>query len=121
MMDALWKAGRNGWSHCTRGVLGDDQYLGSRPVAADVSDSALSSRRCCSAKVTSRIALATATPMAMIAPMNDWRLTVVPVSQSINTTPATTAGVVEMTTNASFTDWKLAVSSSRITTMDIPR
>ena len=28
-------------------------------------------RRACSANVTSRIALATATPMAMIAPMND--------------------------------------------------
>ena len=65
--------------------------------------------------------MATATPMAMIDPMNDWRLTVVPVSQSMSTTPATTAGVVETTTRASLTDWKLAVSSSRMTTIDIPR
>ena len=93
----------------------------SRPSTAARLASAPSSRRCCSANVTSRIALATATPMAMIDPMNDWRLTVVRVSQSISTTPATTAGVVETTTSASRTDWKLAVSSSRITTIDIPR
>ena len=31
------------------------------------------------------------------------------------------AGVVETTTRASFTDWKFAVSSSRITMIDIPR
>ena len=31
--------------------------------------------------MTSRIALATATPTAMIAPMNDWRFSVVPVSE----------------------------------------
>ena len=45
-----------------------------------------------SANVTSRIALAMATPIAMIAPMNDWMLSVVPVSQSISTTPAITRG-----------------------------
>ena len=36
------------------------------------------STRLRSANVTSRIALATATPIAMIAPMNDWMLSVVP-------------------------------------------
>ena len=65
--------------------------------------------------------MATATPIAMIAPMNDWRLSVVPVSQSATTTPATTAGVVETTTSASRTDWKLAVSSSRMTTIGHPQ
>ena len=38
-------------------------------------------RRACSANVTSRIAFATATPIAMIAPMNDCTFSVVPVSQ----------------------------------------
>ena len=41
--------------------------------------SALAAMR--SAKVTSRMALAIATPMAMIAPMNDWMFSVVPVDQ----------------------------------------
>ena len=44
------------------------------------------------------MALATATPMAMIAPMKDWMLSVVPVSQSMSTTPAMTAGAVATTT-----------------------
>ena len=44
-----------------------------------------------------------------------------PVSQSSTTTPATTAGVVETTTKASRTDWKLAVRRSRITTIDHPQ
>ena len=57
----------------------------------------------------------------MIAPMNDWRLMVVPVSQRATTTPATTAGVVDTTTSARRTDWKLAVSRSRMTMMAAPR
>ena len=52
-----------------------------RPSTAAAAALGASSRRCRSAKVTSRIALATATPIAMIAPMNDWMLSVVPVSQ----------------------------------------
>ena len=38
-------------------------------------------RRACSANVTSRIAFATATPIAMIAPMNDCTLSVVRVDE----------------------------------------
>ena len=70
----------------------------------------------CSANVTSRIAFATATPIAMMAPMNDCTLTVVRVASSISTTPASTAGTVEMTTNASRSDWKFAASSRKMTT-----
>ena len=91
----------------------------SAPKTAASAASAPSSRRRRSAKVTSRMAFATATPMAMIAPMNDWMLIVVPVSQRAMTTPQTTAGAVEMATRASRTDWKFAVSSSRMTTTDI--
>ena len=66
--------------------------------------------------MTSRIAFATATPIAMIAPMNDCTLIVVPVAASMSTTPARTAGTVETTTNASRSDWKLAASRRKITT-----
>jgi hypothetical protein len=52
------------------------------------------------------MALATATPTAMIAPMNDWMFTVVPVSKRARATPPITAGVVEMTTSARRIDWK---------------
>ena len=41
----------------------------------------------CSANVTSRIAFATATPIAMIAPMNDCTFSVVPVMSSATMTP----------------------------------
>ena len=47
-----------------------------------------------SAKVTNRIELATAMPMAMMAPMNDCTLSVVPVTSSISRTPHSTAGMV---------------------------
>ena len=73
-------------------------------------------RRDCSANVTSRIAFATATPIAMMAPMNDWTFSVVPVSQRTTTTPASTAGTVETTTKASRSDWKFAASRRKITT-----
>ena len=52
----------------------------------------LPSRRLASAKVTSRIALATEMPMAMMAPMKDWMFRVVCVTSSISSTPQTTAG-----------------------------
>ena len=63
-------------------------------------------RRSRSAKVTSKMALATATPTAMIAPMNDWMLSVVRVTNNINTTPDSTAGTAATEVNASRTDWK---------------
>ena len=50
------------------------------------------------------MAFATATPMAMIAPMNDCTFSVVRVAASINTTPISTAGTVDTTTNASRSD-----------------
>ena len=71
-------------------------------------------RRRLSANVTSRIALAIATPTAMIAPMNDWMFSVVPVRKSITTTPAIAAGAVETVTSDSRHDWKLAASSRKI-------
>ena len=64
-----------------------------------------------SAKVTSRIAFATATPMAMIAPMNDCTFNVVPVTSSISRTPHKTAGTVATTVSARRTDWKLKARS----------
>src|SRR6185312_1548081 len=68
-----------------------------------------------SAMVTSRMPLATAIPIAMIAPMNDSRLSVVPVSASAASTPASTAGSDDRTTSASLQDWKLATSRRKIT------
>ena len=80
----------------------------SRPCAPSTAASAASAppRRLRSAKVTSKMALATATPMAMIAPMNDWMLSVVPVRSRNTATPATTAGSAATATTASRTDWK---------------
>ena len=62
------------------------------------------SRRSRSANVTSRIEFATAIPIAMIAPMNDCTLSVVPVTNSISTTPHSTAGMVSTIASASRTD-----------------
>ena len=75
-----------------------------RPASTPASPAAAPSVRCRSANVTSRIALATATPMAMIAPMNDWMLSVVRVASSISATPATTAGIVVSTMSACRSD-----------------
>jgi hypothetical protein len=72
--------------------------------------------RKCSANVTSRIAFATATPVAMMAPMNDSTFNVVRVKASIKTTPINTAGTVDTTTKASRNDWKFADSSRKMTT-----
>ncbi len=60
--------------------MGPQPALGRRPLRP-LPRPPLPSRRMRSAKVTSRMALAAATPMAMIAPMNDWMFSVVPVSQ----------------------------------------
>ena len=76
----------------------------------------LFSCRARSAKVTSRIEFATAMPIAMIAPMNDWMLSVVCVTSSISSTPQSTAGTVRTTASASRIDWKFADSSRKITT-----
>ena len=57
-----------------------------------------------SANVTSRMAFATATPIAMIAPMSDSMFSVVPVIRSATATPAITAGIVSMTASESRND-----------------
>ena len=44
--------------------------------------------------MTNKIEFATAIPIAMIAPMKDWILRVVPVAQSMSRTPQRTAGIV---------------------------
>ena len=60
------------------------------------------------------MAFATATPIAMMAPMNDCTFSVVPVTQQRQATPASTAGTVDTTTSASRADWKFAASSRKI-------
>ena len=68
-----------------------------------------------SAKVTSRIAFATATPTAMIAPMKDWMLSVVPRQpQAPARRRRSPPGTVETTTSESRSDWKFAASSRKI-------
>ena len=81
----------------------------SRPLAAVIAARSAgipSSRRCRSPKLTSMIALDTATPTAMIAPMNDSMLSVVRVIQSASTTPVRTAGTDATAETASMGDWK---------------
>ena len=59
--------------------------------------------------------LATAIPIAMIAPMNDCTFNVVPVASSIKSTPQSTAGIVSTIASANRIDWKFAVNSRKIT------
>ena len=57
---------------------------------------------CCSrAKVTSRIEFAEATPTAMIAPISEGTLRVVPVMNSMVMMPQKVAGSARMTTSGS--------------------
>lgn len=72
-------------------------------------------RRSRSANDTRRIALAVDTPRAMIAPMKDWRLSVVPVIRSATATPTITTGAPDTAISASRGDWKAAVSTRRMT------
>ena len=80
-----------------------------------------SSRRWRSAKLTSMIAFDTATPTAMIAPMNDSMFSVDRVSASATTTPQSTAGTEATAATANRDSWKYAVSMIRITTTATPR
>ena len=57
-----------------------------------------------SANVTSKMAFAMATPTAIIAPMNDWMLSVEPQSHNASATPAITAGTADTAMIASRTD-----------------
>ncbi len=63
----------------------------------------------------------TETPMHMIAPMNDSMLSVVPVRSSMVTTPHSTPGTDDTDARASRSDWKYAVSSTRITATARPK
>ena len=75
------------------------------------------SRRAFSANVTRRMAFATEIPIAMIAPMNDWTFSVVPVRSSMTSTPHMTAGTADKTATDNRNDWKFAASSRKITTI----
>ena len=68
-----------------------------------------------SANVTSRIAFATATPIAMMAPMKDCMFKVEPLTRRATITPHRTAGTVEITTKERRRDWKFAASNKKIT------
>ena len=63
-------------------------------------------RQCSLAKVTSITELDTDTPMHMIVPMNDSRFSVVLVTSSMITTPASTHGTALTEINASRGDSK---------------
>ena len=52
------------------------------------------------------MALATATPTAMIEPMNDCKFSVEPVLNNATITPESTAGTAATAVSASRTDWK---------------
>ena len=63
------------------------------------------------AKLTTRMELAVATPMHMIAPVSAGTDSVVPVANSIQTMPASAAGRAVMITNGSSQDWKFTTIS----------
>src|SRR5947208_5771756 len=67
----------------------------------------LSPQRSSLAKLTTKILFAVATPMAIIAPMSDGTLRVVPVMKSIQMMPHNAPGSAMMMTNGSVHDWKL--------------
>ena len=72
-----------------------------RPAAIAASNAGVPASCCSRAKVTSRIEFAEATPIAMMAPISDGTLNVVPVIYSIVTMPQNVAGSARMTTNGS--------------------
>ncbi len=81
----------------------------SRPLAAVIaawSADMPSSSRWRLPKLTSMIAFETATPTAMIAPMNDSMFRVVLVTQSASTTPQRTAGTDATAVSARRGAWK---------------
>ena len=63
------------------------------------------SRRNFSAFVTIKMALATDTPVDMIIPMYDCRLSVAPVHNKATIDPKITAGMVASTVSATLNDW----------------
>jgi hypothetical protein len=71
------------------------------------------------AKDTSRMLLAVATPMVMIAPVSAGTLSVVPVRNSIQAMPASAAGSAVMMIAASSQDWKVTTISRYTSTTAI--
>ncbi len=65
----------------------------------------------CRANETTRMLLAVATPMVMIAPVRAGTLKVVAVRNSIQQIPASAAGSAVMMMKASTQDWKLTTIS----------
>ncbi len=63
------------------------------------------------AKLTTRMELAVATPMHMIAPVSAGTDRVVPVANSIQTMPASAAGRAVMMMKGSSQDWKFTTIS----------
>jgi len=63
------------------------------------------------AKVMTRMLLAVATPMHMIAPIKAGTLSVVPDRNNIQTIPASAPGSAVMMMNGSVQDWKLTTMS----------
>ena len=74
------------------------------PASIAASTGPIPSSRISLAKVMSRLPLATPTPTAMIAPISDSTLIVVPVSTSIQSTPASAPGTAIMMMNGSSHD-----------------
>ena len=79
----------------------------SRVVPADsaASTADIPVSRCSRAKVTSRIEFADATPTAMIAPISDGTLNVVPVTYSSSTMPLPAPGSARITASGSRKLW----------------
>ena len=76
-----------------------------RPAEIAASNAVMPASCCSRAKVTSRIELADATPIAMIAPISDGTLSVVLVTYSMVMIPQNVAGNARITTNGSPQVW----------------
>src|SRR5271169_59685 len=77
-----------------------------KPACSAAVMESLPSTICSLAKLTTRMLLAVATPMHMIAPVKAGTLTVVRVMNRIHTIPASAAGSAEMMMKGSSQDWK---------------
>ena len=86
--------------------LGPGDEAVTTPLTFVATSNAVQPAICCSrAKVTSKIEFADATPTAMIAPISEGTLRVVPVMKSIVRMPQNVAGKARMTTNGSPKFW----------------
>ena len=81
------------------------------PASSAAGTASLPSRRRSLAKVTTRLELAVATPMHMIAPNSAGTETLVWVSQRIHNTPASAPGRAMRMISGSSQDWKFTAIS----------